>query len=168
MRESSLRCKCKSSSSLWSCAQCIVCLEINANCLGHEFNNNIIFDVAPKQWIPTPMHGSWVWDLSNLLFIWHDWINQLQSMSQKNELIIALLTKKFHRVIQAPRKIGGLSYNPSTSAFHVYKKDHDVFMSHQSQQEISSSPITAEDEEVAAILANALPPGEYIRRHFGH
>ena len=87
------------------------------------------------------------------------------------KFIIALLTKKiwFYRVIQAPRRIVGLSYNPSTSAFHVYKKDHDVFMSHQSsQQESSSSPITAEDEEVAAILANALPPGEYVRRHFGH
>ena len=61
----------------------------------------------------------------------------------------------------------GLSYNPSTSAFHLYKKDHDVFVSQQTQQESSSSPITAEDEEVAAILSNALPPGEYVRRHYG-
>ena len=81
----------------------------------------------------------------------------------------------FCRVIQAPRRVGSLSYNPSTSAFHVYKKDHDVFLlqahqARQSQQQQweSSSPITAEDEEVAAILANALPPGEYVRRHFGH
>ena len=78
-------------------------------------------------------------------------------------------------MIQAPRRVGSLSYNPSTSAFHVYKKDHDVFLpqahqARQSQQQQweSSSPITAEDEEVAAILANALPPGEYVRRHFGH
>ena len=77
-----------------------------------------------------------------------------------------LLFHSFHSVIQAPQKIGGLSYNPSTSAFHVYKKDHDVFLSRQSQT--CSSPITPEDEEVAAILSNVPPPGEYVRQHFGH
>ena len=85
------------------------------------------------------------------------------TVDQTNQLLLFS-----YRVIQAPRRIGGLSYNPSTSAFHVYNKDHDVFMSRQSQQESSSSPVTAEDEEVAAILANALPPGEYVGRHFGH
>ena len=93
------------------------------------------------------------------------------SHSKKNK-IRTKNNYRFHisRVIQAPRRIGGLSYNPSTSAFNVYKKNHDVFMSQgQSQQaESSSSPITAEDEEVAAILSNALPPGEYVRRHYGH
>ena len=92
-----------------------------------------------------------------------------------NFITLYLLTKGniflSHRVIQAPRRTGGLSYNPSTSAFHTYSsRDHDVFMAQQSQQqqERSSPPITAEDEEVASILANALPPGEYVRRHFGH
>ena len=74
----------------------------------------------------------------------------------------------FHRVIQAPQRIGGLSYNPSTSAFRVYKKDHNVLTSRKAQQESSSSPITAEDEEVGAILSNALPPGEYVRQRYGY
>ena len=78
--------------------------------------------------------------------------------------LISIAYYSFHSVIQAPQKIGGLSYNPSASAFHVYKKDHDVFMPRQSP----SSPITPEDEEVAAILSNVPPPGEYVRRHYGH
>ena len=70
-------------------------------------------------------------------------------------------------MIQPPQRVGILSYNPSMSGFHVYTTaDHEMFTSHQSR-EYSSSPITPEDEEVASILSNVPPPGEYVRRHFG-
>ena len=68
----------------------------------------------------------------------------------------------------------GFSYNPATSAFHVYEprdhilpnhRDHRREMPHQYHD--SDSPMTPEDEEVAAILSNVPQPGEYIRRRYG-
>lgn len=67
--------------------------------------------------------------------------------------------------------MNGFSYDPATSAFHVYDpRDHALPNHRDCRREMyldSNSPMTPEDEEVAAILSNVPQPGEYIRRRYG-
>ena len=64
--------------------------------------------------------------------------------------------------------IGGLTFNPHMSAFHVYNKESSDFLAHSdaSFKPASLSSISPEDAEVAAILSNVAQPGEYVRQDY--